>query len=105
MHSQAKVIAIIYALFCHGIFAVAGLLMFFTLFFVWLYGVGGCGIFFGFWVLVGGSRSAVVVGIVIVGGECGYDGWSMEEVFGDKLGNVVVAVCLHEEDVVGLVVL
>jgi len=33
MHIQAKVIAIIYALFCHGIFAVAGLLMFFTLFF------------------------------------------------------------------------
>ena len=33
MHNQEKVIAIIYALFCHGIFAVAGLLMFFTLFF------------------------------------------------------------------------
>ena len=33
MHNQVKIIAIIYALFCHGIFAVAGLLMFFSLFF------------------------------------------------------------------------
>ena len=33
MYNQEKVIAIIYGLFCHGIFVAAGLLMFFTLFF------------------------------------------------------------------------